>query len=126
MKNELKDKIIECKDCKEQFIFPAKISEKDLSQNLDEEKAREVLKERDLLQEKIKSLTDSGQISDAQNLQREFNNLEDMIIKLSNGNSQEAYDFRGFTHEPARCPECRRKEKAMRVPANRETISRTR
>ncbi len=111
MGKESKDKIIECKECGENFVFPYQIQVKDLYQSITEEKAHEIFEKRNSLQEKIASLTEKGKLSEAKRLQEEFSKLEDMIIRLSNGNSQEAYNFRGFTNDPARCPKCRKKSK---------------
>ena len=108
MNDNLKDKTIICKDCGEEFIFKAKITEKDFSE-LNLKEGKELLSVRSFLEEKIENLISNGKSLEAQELQKELNILEHKIIYLSNGNSQETYDFCGFTNEPARCPDCRRR-----------------
>lgn len=114
MNDNLKDKTIICKDCGEEFIFKAEITEKDFSE-LNLKEGKDLLSIRTFLEEKIENLISNGKSLEAQELQKELNILERKIISLSNGNSQEAYALYGFTNEPARCPDCRRKIKENRT-----------
>jgi|GEM_PF-4874314 len=118
MNDNLKDKTIICKDCGEEFIFKAKITENDFPR-LDVKEGEKLLSRRTFLKEKVENLISSGKSLEVKEFQEELNMLENMIVFLSNGNSQEAYSFYEFTNESARCPDCRRKIQENRISRSR-------
>lgn len=147
MEKDMKDKIIECKECGKKFVFPAKIElqaviNRNLGEDLyapskvefkdtfdgkmTEEKIRFLFQKRDDLQDQIMKLNEKGESYSAKVLEQEFNILERHIIALSNGNSQEAYNFLGFTNDPVRCPECKIKNSAKRQQPYGERTSKRR
>lgn len=111
MNDNLKDKTIICKDCGEEFIFKAKM--------IVNEKGKEIMSKIALLDEKIKDLNSKGKTLEACELQKELVVLEYNKQAYLNMNSQEAYALYGFTNEPARCPECRRKIQENRTSRSR-------
>lgn len=111
MKNT--DIMITCKDCGESFLFPGEITVQDLvAQGTDELKAQLLLELRD---QALKDMVQQDILEERrQALQRRYYAIEQIIVKESNGYSQEAFTARGFQTRPTRCPECREKRQAHR------------
>lgn len=111
MKNT--DIMITCKDCGESFLFPGEITVQDLvAQGTDELEAQLLLElrgqvQKDMIQQDIPE-------ERRQALQRRYYVIEQIIVKKSNGYSQEDFNARGSEMRPARCPECREKRREQR------------
>lgn len=113
------DKIIICKDCGKEFVFPAIITVEELSKRISEEVAEQLFHKRDTLLTALAPLDDE---EERRVLTEQFYKVESTIVQLSTGNTQEAYQFRGFTKEPARCLKCR----TMRKTFADHTLKKTR
>lgn len=98
------DKILKCKRCYKEFIFPDKIKIEDTKLPMGE--AIKLFKKRELLESKINEYRTKGRMGKVNKLLIEYNVLENVIITNSAWNSQEAYDFRGLEY-PCICPTCK-------------------
>lgn len=76
---------------------------------------QKLLETRDNLQAKIDGLIAIGKTKDLIILQKELDNIERIIVKSTNGNSKEAYEYYGFTNTPVRCPSCRMKNRNQEI-----------
>lgn len=107
------DKILVCKDCGKEFVFPAKITVTELSREISEETAQKLLNKRDMLSMTLNLMEE---VEEKKVLSKQLYTVESAIVELSSGNTQEAYQFRGFTNDPSRCLKCRTMRKSISTP----------
>lgn len=101
-----------CKDCNEEFVFPHSITVDDLvKEGMNIQEAKKLFDSRDLLKSIVETTSNVVEKKDAED---KYFKLQRIIVDLSNGNSKEAYELKGFTNFPNRCPECRKKIKEGR------------
>jgi hypothetical protein len=96
----LKDMNIKCVDCEETFVFPVKY-------NYVSERSNEYVKK--ILSE-IEDFKQKGLIEQANQRQKDLDDIDNYLIENKQGDSQEAYAKYGFTNFPNRCPNCRAKK----------------
>lgn len=109
---EAEDLVYQCRDCGEEFVFPARVSVRDLKGHFGLEKAVQLIEDRQVMQQRLNDLISAGRLDEAMDYQTDLNELEYLILNYSVPMSQEAYIYRGFTMAPESCPKCRQKRKA--------------
>lgn len=111
-----KGKELICPDCGKKFVFKESIKPADLYyKGMNYRYFAEVWNLFQLKKKLELTINDSYNSEYKKKLRSVQKEIEEIIIKLSDGNSQEAYDFYGINELPSLCSDCRKKKKDKEI-----------
>lgn len=100
-----------CEECKKEVLFPDKITVESLSVTAGYDVAKSLFLYRDSLNKKLSIAESTNNMELISSLQENLNNVEERIVRLSDGYSKEYDDFFGIYRLPKICKDCNSKIK---------------
>lgn len=108
---QLEDQVCVCKDCGQEFIFRARVNAQDLENYFTPDIAEKLIQNIQTMEDRVDDLTRASRFDEAMECQEELVQFKDTIQRYADVQSQELYSYHGFSHSPARCPQCQAKIK---------------